>query len=272
MPARILIIEDNAANMELMAYLLRAFGYEVAEAVNGPAGIAAAADGMPDLVVCDIHLPKMDGYEVLARLRACACLDRLPVVAVTALAMVGDRERLLAAGFDGYIGKPIDPESFVHQVASYLPVVPPARAAAIHAEAAAGLPATGAGVTVLVVDDSAVNRELLRSTLEPFGYTLLMAEDVERGMALAMKRRFDMILCDVHMPQQDGFEFLRRVRAEPRLSGLPFLFLTATSGNWGESKRALELGASRFLQRPIEPHLLIRECQDCLHERPGARG
>lgn len=119
--ARLLVIEDNPDNLELMTYLLRAFGHEVTAASDGAEGLAAARRGALDLIVCDVHLPKMDGYEVASQLKADPLLQHLPILAVTALAMVGDRDKVLAAGFDGYLAKPIDPREFARQVASYLP-------------------------------------------------------------------------------------------------------------------------------------------------------
>ncbi len=117
---RILIIEDNPENMELMTYLLTAFGHTPILAVDGEEGIQTAVRTIPDLILCDLSLPKKDGYEVAHFLRAEAALSRVPIIAVTASAMVGDRERVLAAGFDGYISKPISPETFVTEVERYL--------------------------------------------------------------------------------------------------------------------------------------------------------
>lgn len=121
MSARILIIEDNPTNMELMVYLLRAFGYHPLLAHNGEEGVEVARREVPDLIICDVHLPKLDGYGVVAQLKQDPDLKDIPALAVTALAMVGDREKLLAAGFDGYIGKPIEPDTFVTQIESFLP-------------------------------------------------------------------------------------------------------------------------------------------------------
>lgn len=118
--ARILIIEDNAANLDLMHYLLTAFGHEPLAATDGLAGLEAAARERPDLILCDLQLPGLDGFEVARRLKADPLLGRVPLVAVTAYAMVGDRERILAAGFDGYLPKPIAPETFGQQVAVFL--------------------------------------------------------------------------------------------------------------------------------------------------------
>jgi CheY-like chemotaxis protein len=119
-PARILVIEDNPANMELMAYLLRAFGHEPLFAYDGKQGIDAACRCSPDLVICDVHLPGIDGYGVVQHLKKQPPLRFVPVIAVTALAMVGDQDKLLAAGFDGYISKPIDPESFVPLIEKFI--------------------------------------------------------------------------------------------------------------------------------------------------------
>jgi CheY-like chemotaxis protein len=120
LPSRILVIEDNAANLELMVYLLSAFGHTVLSAVDGEQGLARALAERPDLVLCDIHMPKMDGYEVARRLKMDPDCRTIPMVAVTASAMVGDRGRVLKAGFDGYLAKPIDPETFVEQIERFL--------------------------------------------------------------------------------------------------------------------------------------------------------
>jgi CheY-like chemotaxis protein len=119
--SRILVIEDNAANLELMLYLLGAFGHTTLSAGDGEEGLAMAIEERPDLIICDIYMPKMDGYEVATRLKMDSNCRAIPIVAVTASAMVGDRGRVLQAGFDGYLTKPIDPETFVEQIERYLP-------------------------------------------------------------------------------------------------------------------------------------------------------
>ena len=146
MSARILIIEDNPTNMELMVYLLTAFGYTPLMAVDGISGVQSARETAPDLIICDIHLPKVDGYGVVAELKKDEQLRHIPVLAVTALAMVGDRERLLAAGFDGYIGKPIEPDSFVSQLEAFM-----APGAAGRSEGPAAAAATDAAPTAALL-------------------------------------------------------------------------------------------------------------------------
>ncbi|MEA3376656.1 MAG: response regulator [Chloroflexota bacterium] len=105
---RILYIEDNAENRLLVSRILEAEGYDVVEAVDGPSGLEAARSAGPDLILLDIGLPKVDGYDLAERFRQMPALDRVPILAVTANVMKGDRERTLAAGCDGYIPKPID--------------------------------------------------------------------------------------------------------------------------------------------------------------------
>ena len=119
---RILIIEDNQTNLELMTYLLRAFGHTVLTAGDGVQGLELVAREQLDLIVCDIQLPRLDGYALARQLKSHPSTRALPLVAVTALAMVGDRDRVLAAGFDGYIAKPIAPRTFVSQVEAFLKV------------------------------------------------------------------------------------------------------------------------------------------------------
>lgn len=114
MAARILVVDDNPANLELLLYLLRAFGYRADGASDGHAGWELVAGGGYDLVLTDILMPGIDGYELARRIAGLP--DRPRIVAVTALAMAGDRDRMLASGFDGYLSKPIDPASFRERI------------------------------------------------------------------------------------------------------------------------------------------------------------
>ena len=119
MPASILVIEDNEDNIRLVDYVLRAHGYAPMLATDGAEGVRLAVKHRPDLILLDIRMPRMDGYEVAKRLMG-EGLTETKVVAVTASAMVGDRERIAAAGFDGYIAKPIEPETFIADVERFL--------------------------------------------------------------------------------------------------------------------------------------------------------
>ena len=112
----ILLIEDNEQNRYLATFLLEKHGYSVVPASDGATGIGLGLSFQPKGILLDIQLPGLDGYEVARALRCNALLDGVPIIAVTSYAMEGDREKAMAAGCDGYIEKPIDPETFVGEI------------------------------------------------------------------------------------------------------------------------------------------------------------
>jgi two-component system cell cycle response regulator DivK len=120
MSKRILYIEDNPDNRLLVRRVLQAEGYTVIEANDGQSGMTVAAEAQPDLILMDINLPEIDGYEVTARLKQLPGISHVPIVAVTANVMKGDREKTLAAGCDGYIQKPIDIDLLPEQIERFL--------------------------------------------------------------------------------------------------------------------------------------------------------
>ncbi|MBF0508858.1 MAG: response regulator [Deltaproteobacteria bacterium] len=120
MKARILLIEDNEQNRYLLTFLLEQRGHKVVSAVSGSLGLELAAKVSPDLILLDIQLPGMDGYAVARALKSDPRFKSTPIVAVTSYAMVGDKEKVLAAGAEGYIEKPINPETFVAEVERFL--------------------------------------------------------------------------------------------------------------------------------------------------------
>lgn len=125
MSRRILLIEDNEQNRYLATFLLEQRGYHVSAEPDGMAGVAAAAALRPDLILLDIQLPRMDGYAVARALREIELLRRTPIIAVTSYAMVGDREKCLSAGCNGYIEKPINPETFLGEIERIAGIDPP---------------------------------------------------------------------------------------------------------------------------------------------------
>ena len=122
--AKILIVEDNGANMTLAVFLLQSAGHAVLKATDAEVGLMLARAEQPDLILMDIHLPGMDGLEATAQLKDEDATRAIPVVALTALAMKGDEERIRAAGCDGYIAKPLAYKDFLAVVSAQL-VTPP---------------------------------------------------------------------------------------------------------------------------------------------------
>jgi two-component system cell cycle response regulator DivK len=118
--ATVLVVEDNTANMKLAVFLLESAGRTVLTATDAETGLALARSRGPDLILMDIQLPDMDGLEAVALLKADAMTRQIPVIALTALAMKGDEERILGAGYDGYTAKPIAYREFLATVAAFL--------------------------------------------------------------------------------------------------------------------------------------------------------
>ena len=117
---RILVVDDNGANIHLVRFILEKHGFEAIEARNGTEGVESAIRETPDLLLLDVQLPDIDGLEVVKRIRASEVDGSIPIIALTSYAMPGDREKMLAAGCDGYIAKPIDVKTFIQEIERYL--------------------------------------------------------------------------------------------------------------------------------------------------------
>jgi two-component system cell cycle response regulator len=266
MQTRILVVEDNSTNMKLMTYLLKAFGHTALEAHDGEEGMETARRELPDLILCDVQMPKMDGYEVAQRLKSHPTLHKIPLVAVTALAMVGDRDKVLAAGFDGYIAKPINPETFVGQVEAFLrsdersTPRPPAPTSKVE-------PPPVKRATVFVVDNSSINLSLACSTLEPFGYEVILVKSAKEALIRARQTPPDLILSDLHMPDESSYNFIKAVKADPQLRPIPFVFISSTTWSEKDLPQGLTLGADKFILPPLDAQALLGEIETCLRKR-----
>jgi two-component system cell cycle response regulator len=275
MSARLLVVEDTPHTLELMTYLLSARGHNVVSAADGPAAMALVRAEPPDLVVLDIQLAgSFDGFETMRRIRSLPGLRWVPMLAVTAFAMVGDREHALRAGFDGYLTKPIDPFTFGEQVEAFLPealrghppVLPLRRSGGVAAVAAQ--PARGS-LTVMVVDDLPTNIELARSILEPSGYRVSSAATADEALASIRSEPPDLVLSDIHLGMDSGIELWRRLHEDPEVAAVPFAFVTATGALLSDLPSAVEV-----IRRPVEPRQLLARVRALIatgEAQPAAR-
>jgi two-component system cell cycle response regulator DivK len=119
--SRILVVEDTPDNRQILRDLLTSVGYELIEAVDGLTGVAAATEHRPDLILMDIELPEIDGYEATRRIKANPDTAGIPIIAVTSYALSGDDEKARAAGCDGYIAKPYSPRALLAKVRDFVP-------------------------------------------------------------------------------------------------------------------------------------------------------
>jgi two-component system cell cycle response regulator DivK len=270
----ILVIEDDPRDLDLICYLLRAAGYEPETALTGEHGLEMAAKATPDLVLCDLRLPGIDGYEVAHQLRREPRMRSKPLVAVSCTLRVGDEDRVRSKGFDGQIPKPLAAEEFARQVEAFLPAelrlgrrpATPAPAAETPAQP------TVEPAIILLVDDDPTGLQVTRNTLEPVGYRVLEAGSVAEALELARRRLPDLILSDLHMPDQTGADLVRLVRADKQLQSIPVLVLSATAWQIKEHEEELGLGPEGFILRPIEPQELLARVEGALHRSRASHG
>jgi two-component system cell cycle response regulator len=209
----------------------------------------------------------MSGVEVAQELKRDPRLKDIPLVAVTALAMLGDGDKLLHAGFDGYIAKPVDAEKFTDQIDAFLPQAK--RSTVKISESPPGGAVEKAprnGLTILAVDNVQASLDFTSSMLEHMGYTVLTATAMNEALSLARESVPDLIVSDVCMPGPGGFELIEEIKKDPRLKSIPFMFITSTAIDVAARQKGLALGAAKYLFRPIEPGQLLAEIEGCLDE------
>lgn len=255
----LLVIEDSEPELELMAYLLQQVGgYCVMTAKDGESGLALADHEKVNLVICDIFLPGINGYEVARRLKTHAGLGRVPLLAVTTLTQVANKERLREAGFDGFIGKPIDVRKFVDNVESVL---------ALAGDGARfSPPSSSKGWRILILDDLPMYAKHLSAGLEAMGHQVCIVGDTARATEMLNTGGFDLIVADLHLAEGENFKFLSDVKVNRQQRDLPLLFLSASL--WKDQDRPvfLSLPHTRCLRRPVNATHLLEEIVDYLNE------
>ena len=259
MPARILIIEDNQANMDLVTYLLQAFGHQPMCATDGAMGIELALRERPDLILCDLHLPRIDGLGVVARLRADPATRSIPILAASALPVTDGCAALRRAGFTGCLPKSMEPDVLLPSLEAFLPEhlrvggMPP-KAAPAAAPAQPGQAAPGAKrARVLLLDAAPENAGLVGAILSHTGYTVSTASNPMDAGALLDGHRYDLVLCELGLLEAGRLSFLSD--ALEMAPGLPVLVLRPD-----DEDELSALGAGRrrgVLSHPLEPQQLV---------------
>ena len=282
--ATILIVDDTPENLDLMISLLRDV-YTVKVAKSGAKALAlAASDSIPDLILLDIMMPEMDGYEVCRRLKANPSTKDIPIIFLTAKTAIEDEEKGLKVGAVDYITKPISPPIVLARVETHLKLKARAdflrdkaefleremarrsrQVSSIHKVSVL----TSGGSTVLVVDDTPENLELMSGLLKD-SYTVKVAKSGAKALGIvALDPQPDLILLDVMMPEMDGYEVCRRLKANPSTKDIPVIFLTANAGAEHEMK-GLELGAVDYIAKPISPPIVLARVETHLKLKTSA--
>jgi two-component system, cell cycle response regulator len=257
----ILVVEDDHLNMKLMRSILNLGHYQILEAGEAETGLELAAKHHPDLILMDIQLPGLDGLTATRRLKQTPELADIPVIALTGLAMDGDRENALAAGCDDYISKPINTRTFLASIGQQL-----APAEDTSAPPAAEPQAPSAGPVrskILVVDDDPMNVKLISAILSRDDYAIVTAYGGEDALRITRAEHPDLILLDVMMPVMDGYQVTQEVKGDPATAGIPIIMVTALNGT-EDKVRGLESGADEFLTKPVNRAELLARVKSML--------
>ncbi len=249
--ARILVVEDSPDIRALIRMLLEPAGHEVLAAADGREGVEAARREWPDLVLMDLSLPVLSGWEAVRQIKSDPVTSHITVLAVTAHAMQGDRDRALAAGCDGFLSKPIDEETFTREVESWLRRAKERtrRDAASSPEAAPAEDASQQHGRVLVVDDNPEVADLIRADLAFDGHEVVAVGSLAEVSSLfTQNSQFDLAVVDVMLGKDSGYELTGELIAR---SGeyLPVLLVTAGTI---DRERGYAAGADDFIGKPIE--------------------
>ena len=254
----ILVVDDEEPNRDILSRRLTKEGYAVAVANSGKEALDMLHLERYDLVLLDIMMPGIDGYEVLKRIRSEPVLHETPVIMVTALGDESSIKRCLALGATDYVGKPFELTFLKSRISQ-----------AVHALTnlrRANDEATTCSATILVVEDDEVNRELLVRRLSKFGYTARGAANGTQALNMLSEDTYDLILLDIMMAQMDGYQTLQKIRARETLKNIPIIMVSALS-DAASIARCMELGADDYIMKPYNAELLKDRVQKLLGDQ-----
>ena len=244
---RILITEDNPINRDMLSRRLERKGYEVLTAENGSVGVTQATENQPDLILMDMSMPVMDGWEATRRIKGNPATKRIPVIALTANAMLGDRERAMEAGCDEYEMKPIDLSRLLIKIEAMFEKTSNVASGPIQKV-----------LKLLIVDDNKMNREVLGRRLKCPEYQVLEARSGREALDAIHQGSIDLVMLDSMMPEMSGLEVLTAIRADFSIIDLPVIMVTAKEQT-DDVVAALEAGANDYVTKPLNfPVVLAR--------------
>lgn len=265
MSARVLVVDDIATNLKLLEAKLSAEYFDVLTASNGPDAIAICERGEADIVLLDVMMPGMNGFQVCRRLKSEATTAHIPVVMVTALDQPSDRLQGLDAGADDFLTKPLDDTALFARVRSLvrlksmtdelrnralasrrLGIADPLTAAALE---------TGLNGRILIVEDRPSVIERLQSALAAF-HVLEVEADPQRALLRAAEGGFDSVLVSLDLKEHDGLRLCSQLRSLERTRNIPVLMMGEAEDR-SRILRGLEIGAHDFLVRPIDRNELL---------------
>jgi PAS domain S-box-containing protein len=253
---RALIVDDSATNRRIVRDMLGAAGIRVHEAPDGDAGLAAIRaaghEHAPyDLVVLDAQMPQLDGFELAAAVRRDPTITTTRLLMLTSAGQRGDGQRCRELGIHGYLSKPASRSDLIEAVRAVL-----GSPSVVDVVTRHSIAESRKRLRILLAEDNPVNQEVAASMLRKRGHDVDVVADGRAAVEAATRKRYDLVLMDIQMPDMDGFEATQAIRATPEGGDLPIIALTAHALS-GERERCLSLGMSGYLSKPYKAHELF---------------
>ncbi|MCB9727058.1 MAG: response regulator [Deltaproteobacteria bacterium] len=257
MSSTILLVEDNPITLKLVRTTLAAQGLQVLHAPDGATAIRLFCEEKVDLVLQDLCLPDIDGYDLVARLRALPNGTEVPILVFSGMLSPADEGRISAAGFDDLVTKPVEPSRLAQVVRTHLGVSDAAQVSPL-----------GRGRRIVVADDDAVQRKMVAYKMQRLGFEVAVAADGMEALAEARRKRPDAVLSDVLMPRLDGFHLCLEMRRDPTLRDTPIVLTTNSYVEPVDRELARKMGAHDLIIRTPDLRELIDALRESLEPRP----
>jgi two-component system cell cycle response regulator len=276
MSARVLIVDDVRANLKLLEVRLSAEYFEVVTATSGPEAIDIAERGLCDIILLDVMMPGMDGFETARRLKSSPATLHIPIVMVTALDQPSDRVRGLEAGADDFLTKPVNDLALITRVRSLSRlkmVIDELRMRAVTSheigvttDVTDTVNETGKGGKILIVDDRSSSAERLHDALVG-QHSVDVESNPQEALFRLAEGKYDLLLLSLDLQEFDALRLCGQVRSLERTRHLPIL-LTTEPGDQARLLRGLDLGANDYIVRPIDKNELVaRACSQVKRKR-----
>ena len=262
--ARILIAEDFPDIRNILGLLLTSSGHEIIEASDGREAVDKAVSDQPDLILMDMSMPVLSGWDATRKVKANPKTAHIPVIALTAHALKGDKERAWQAGCDGFITKPIDNELLEHtivQILSHEQETDDQTEMAPEEMAVQETPRRSTDKLlnihnqhILIIDADHDTADYISGELRSRGYRTSVAEQGEQAFSLLETDPVDLVVCEIELPDTSGYEITEQIKENSQIPFTPVILVTEGEIDW---ERALKAGADDFLAKPINPSKLL---------------
>ncbi len=266
MSARVLVVDDILPNVKLLEAKLTAEYFDVLTAMNGPEALRKVEEESPDLVLLDIMMPGMDGFEVCARIKANPLTAHIPVVMVTALTDTQDKVRGLNVGADDFLSKPINDIALMARVRSLVRLKMTTDEWRIRENTASQLGVVDQTVSVmnepaenaviLLVEDQEFERRKMQETLVEAKQRVVLAENGAKAMELITAHEFDLMIVSLNLAQEDGLRLCSHLKSNERTRGVPLVMVGAEE-DMRRIAHGLEIGAHDYILRPVDRNELL---------------